>query len=944
MLDNNPHSIESPQKLYIQYSYDISFDYSTGRYPDGEEEEWIWEDKYIPITHSVNGLSIGRHEWMRIKIGEIGNWTYPIRISANVTNINSISSEVIIEEISYTSFKIILEFEDGSTKESDPILIRNGKDGTEITNAEIRIDGNLYITYSDGTIVNVGRARGIDGEGIPPAQDDDYVLSQSGGIAIWISALQVLNNALSATSPIEYDFNTGILSHSNDDGYRHLPIGGDPGDLLSTDGAGNYTWEDPLVGYIQTDGTNSNIGVLQYNTTYTVTGSEPNGSTYWDANNNTLSTVLGNGVIGQQFEELFFNIRNTTGDVLLNGYVAMYTGVIGGSGKITANYGIADGSVPSIYNIGIFTEDISNNANGMVTTYGNVNMINTTGSTFGETWSDGDILYVSPTTPGYLTKVKPNSPDLVIIMATVVFAHLTQGILLVKPVYNSKLIDLDDVNGTPLTTSGQLPLWDQSNGFFDFNYNLLQTFSETSHLTGFIDPDNITVEYNYTNRTITLTGDLTYYYRGIRKELTSPWTSSAHTATNNTWYLYSSDGDTFTWSTTVWQFKDIMVSMVIRKSTEAESFALRECHGLMDVEAHNEAHDNIGTYRKSGGLVTSGTYTLNTATDSATTPGFDAAIIKDEDLKSNILAWIEGTYTTIYVSPGNILSFNTTSTFPFLSSGSYIQYNNVIAGTLVTGTTNKYYNIYQILVPTTNDAASLKYRTLLLQAQVEYSSLSAAISEDIRGLNIGDLTSILSEFIFFTRLTYVTSAGDANTGKCRLINISYLEGSKASQVSITGFTTNNHSNLSNLNWTDSMHIGTANTLAAFNSSGSAIEYSDVFIMGVAISSKDIDLEADTDVGYFPILENMTFVTAFINVTIAPVGSNAIWDINVNGTTVLSTKITIEAGEYTSLEATSQPVFSTSTATQGQRASVDCDQIGATTPGQNAILVLIYRKN
>lgn len=32
--------------------------------------------------------------------------------------------------------------------------------------------------------------------------------------------------------------------------------------------------------------------------------------------------------------------------------------------------------------------------------------------------------------------------------------------------------DLSDVNGTPLTTSGQIPVWNQTNGYFDFSDNI----------------------------------------------------------------------------------------------------------------------------------------------------------------------------------------------------------------------------------------------------------------------------------------------------------------------------------------------------------------------------------------------------------------------------------------------------------------------------------------
>lgn len=242
--DNYPNNIEAPQKLYIEYSHDITFDYSTGKYPDGTESEWHWENSYIPIAHKINGLNVGRHEWMRIKIGEVNFWSYPIRMSANITNIQTIESE-INESTGEFDFSIKLIFEDGSSKQSDPITIKNGLDGVEIVSAQINEDGYLIITYSDGVVENAGMSRGHDAEGLPPSLNDDYILSQSGGIPVWVSPEQVLANVVTGILPIEYDFLTGQISHNNDDGNRHIPVGGSNGYILSTNGSGTYTWLDP---------------------------------------------------------------------------------------------------------------------------------------------------------------------------------------------------------------------------------------------------------------------------------------------------------------------------------------------------------------------------------------------------------------------------------------------------------------------------------------------------------------------------------------------------------------------------------------------------------------------------------------------------------------------------------------------------------------------------
>jgi hypothetical protein len=310
---------------------------------------------------------------------------------------------------------------------------------------------------------------------------------------------------------------------------------------------------------------------------------------------------------------------------------------------------------------------------------------------------------------------------------------------------------------------------------------------DTKDPTGWVDPDNIAVSYNATNRTITLTGTLEYYWRGRKYELTSPWTSTAHTNAAGQYYLYSTDGAAFTWSTSAWAFYQLMVAKAV--VTASDAFALREVHGLMPWQVHEELHEVVSAFRESGGDLTAGTYTVNTATDSANSPGFDAAQLQDEDLHTTIPAWVQGTYTTMRIGASSVATFDVTAALPFRHGASYIYYNTPSTGAETAAANNRYLNVYQILVPTASDSDSQKYRTLMLQPQAQYTSLTAAQAEDPRVLILGDLTTSAPEFVIYARITYVTASGDANNGKCRIATggISYLAGTKLSQVSVSGF-------------------------------------------------------------------------------------------------------------------------------------------------------------
>jgi len=70
---------------------------------------------------------------------------------------------------------------------------------------------------------------------------------------------------------------------------------------------------------------------------------------------------------------------------------------------------------------------------GYCTTFGFVRDLNTTGTPYGETWVEGDILYASPSVAGGLTKVKPTAPNNVIIMAAVTTVSATEGVIFVRP-------------------------------------------------------------------------------------------------------------------------------------------------------------------------------------------------------------------------------------------------------------------------------------------------------------------------------------------------------------------------------------------------------------------------------------------------------------------------------------------------------------------------------
>lgn len=88
----------------------------------------------------------------------------------------------------------------------------------------------------------------------------------------------------------------------------------------------------------------------------------------------------------------------------------------------------------------------------------------------------------------------------------------------------------------------------------------------------------------------------------------------------------------------------------------------------------------------------------------------------------------------------------------------------------------------------------------------------------------------------------------------------------------------------------------------------------------------------------PYAMTVTGVRASVNT--APVGSTIIVDINESGTSILSTKLSIDASEKTSTTAATAAVISDSSLADDAEITIDIDQIGSSTAGTGLKVWLI----
>lgn len=255
--------------------------------------------------------------------------------------------------------------------------------------------------------------------------------------------------------------------------------------------------------------TEVNTDILNFNTGYTG-DTIVEGRMYWDEENQTVSLGLHNGEVSLQLgQELHYLIKNQSGATIENGRVVRATGTLGSSGRILGEYMIADGSIPAKFTLGIATENILNGDDGYVTEFGLVRGINTTGVPYGETWNNGDVLWVSSTIPGGLTNVEPISPNLHIEVAIVIDAD-TKGSIFVRPHRYPYAHDIQDMGWSGGTENNlDVIQWDSALGYFNLtntpNFNSLSA-TTISGGTFFGDGSNLTGVISTTGGTYTVSG------------------------------------------------------------------------------------------------------------------------------------------------------------------------------------------------------------------------------------------------------------------------------------------------------------------------------------------------------------------------------------------------------------------------------------------------------
>jgi hypothetical protein len=168
------------------------------------------------------------------------------------------------------------------------------------------------------------------------------------------------------------------------------------------------------------------VDYISFDTT-NVVANPVTGQLTWDTTYNSLGVGLNGGnVVMHVGQDIYYRVRNQTGSTIPVGTVVRFAGSLGNSGILLAAPFIANGTYNSHTVMGVTSEAIANNADGLVSYFGEVRGINTSAFT------DGQILYASPTVSGGFSATKPEFPNNAVSVAAVVNAA-NNGTILVRP-------------------------------------------------------------------------------------------------------------------------------------------------------------------------------------------------------------------------------------------------------------------------------------------------------------------------------------------------------------------------------------------------------------------------------------------------------------------------------------------------------------------------------
>jgi nitrogen fixation protein len=250
---------------------------------------------------------------------------------------------------------------------------------------------------------------------------------------------------------------TNLINHLSNTNNPHnttaAQVGAPSGSGTST---GTNTGDQDLSGLVPYTGATQNVDLGTYNLiadqvalNVTPNGTLAVGMTEWNNTVGVSQTLLkGGSVTLKNGVDLVARVVNKVSpNTTLTKAAYQVVKISGAQGqRLAVDLAQANNDNNSADTLGVVTETIAANQEGFIMTVGQLEGINTTGSLQSETWTDGDVLYLSPTVAGRITNVKPTgATGHIVIIGYVEYAHANNGKIYVKIMNGWELDELHNV-------------------------------------------------------------------------------------------------------------------------------------------------------------------------------------------------------------------------------------------------------------------------------------------------------------------------------------------------------------------------------------------------------------------------------------------------------------------------------------------------------------------
>jgi hypothetical protein len=341
-------------------------------------------------------------------------------------------SNRINQRVKYTDTAAMLSPYLRSVNVTTPTLQQVTTAGNSITN------GGTFMSFiNDETLYEIGN------------------LQSGGGDVIFVTGLGINDRTTYRNGSFQRDFNgkQNINFLPDSTGYitQRIKVNGNTYDAsnkgtidlgtISTDTSSLSNRINERVKYTDTAAMLSHyLRKIDTTNAFLISVSQPNDSTLRFAKGATQTDYIIRSAVAGSATRLTTTVYNNSGATILKGAVVYINGRHS-SNLPTIALAQANNEANSYTTFALVETDIANGSAGLVIQVGNIGNLNLPTSTY----SDGQVLYLSPTVPGGYTTTKPLAPNHITKIGTVTRAHPTLGSIQIKIENGWQLDELSDV-------------------------------------------------------------------------------------------------------------------------------------------------------------------------------------------------------------------------------------------------------------------------------------------------------------------------------------------------------------------------------------------------------------------------------------------------------------------------------------------------------------------